>query len=407
MKRSMIRKARTVLLSTATGFCCLSGGMCFGQDPASGGTEIQRRLVEIYAREGKAVPSQRMQSTSPVPQQRALVPDSYPAPIPLIPAGITAPVSGTLPVVTSAKPAPAKPAQFPKTERWPSTDPAPPIPAMTSGPLITPGPSAHPLTSSVEIVGATLEQPSVSHPLAANETTEPVAPKAAVPQHPLAESSFEMPIFAKPAEAEEEKTEAVFSPPIPPHEASDKLEAEWEAPTQTKLATPRADHATISESPFEVAEQSPQPAASETPFEAPRALVKIQPAESRTAQDPIITPANPSEKPAAARVVALKGCCPVTLRNKRVEVPGRAEHQSHWEGAVYHLASAEAKQRFDAHPEHYAPAHAGLDVTLTSHKGQAIPGSLQHAVWYRRQLYLFHDAESLKTFSANPGKYVE
>ena len=403
MKHSMIRRARTVLLSTATGFCCLSGGMSFGQAPASGGTEIQHRFAEMYAREGKAVPGQRMQPqpTSPIAQQRPLATTSSPAPIPLVPAGITAPVSGSWPVVTSAKPAPAKPAQFPKAERWPNTDPAPPIPA------ITPGPSAHPLTTSVKAVAATSEQPSASQPLAANETAEPVASEAAVPQYPLAESSFEMPVFAKPAEAEEETAETVFSPPIPPQETSNELDAELGGLVQPKSATWVADHASVSENPFEVAEQSPQPEASETPFEAPHALVKIQPAESHNVQAPIITPANSSEKPAAARMVGLKGCCPVTLRNKRVEVPGRAEHKSHWEGVVYHLASAEAKQRFDAHPEHYAPAHAGLDVTLTSERGQAIPGTLEHAVWYRRQLYLFHDAESLKTFSANPHKYVK
>jgi YHS domain-containing protein len=90
-----------------------------------------------------------------------------------------------------------------------------------------------------------------------------------------------------------------------------------------------------------------------------------------------------------------------------MEVPGRAEHQCEWQGVVYRLASAEAQARFEANPGHFAPANGGFDVTLAVHQGQEVPGNLEHAVWYRRQLYLFRDAACLKSFKANPAKFVK
>jgi YHS domain-containing protein len=348
-----------------------------------------------------------------------------PAAVPTVPAGITAPVSGPVPVVTSAKPPQANPAAFPKTERWPNTDPAPPVPA------ITPGPSSHPFASQAAN-DAELPHPPVVHPLAESKRAESAEPDSGSPQqHPLASaapasnSAFEMPVFVEPAEAEEpEANETVMTPPIAPQETDDALEAAWQRQVEVELTQP-APHASPS-----IPLAPPAVSESENPFEEltnPTATVRISETPAQAHEPPatpesafpgvMITPAAhssvriaeapPVQKPSAPAVIGLRGCCPVTLRDNRLEVPGRAEHQCEWQGVVYRLASPEAKAKFEAHPEHYAPAQGGFDVTLTSHPGQEVPGSLEHAVWYRRQLYLFRDARSLKAFSANPAKFIK
>lgn len=395
MKRSRFKKAGTVLLTTATGLCWFASGVSFGQDPSSNGSDIQRRLAQMYAREGKAVPGQpTTPKSNPQPPHQRQTQQSNPfAPVP---SGITAPVNGSPPVVNSAKPSPAKPAPFPKTERWPSADPAPPVPA------ITPGPSSHPLLSTSATHESARAQQSTAHPLAESASAPSLELDSGSPSHhPLAspapsDATFEMPVFAEPMEQKTAEN-TVLTPPIAPHETGDDFEAEWQNQVEHELAKPVPE-------PKSVAIPLAPPAASqsENPFEQlPLASGPVVEAQATQVSAP------GTEKVAAPKVVGLRGCCPVTLRDNRMEAPGRSEHQCEWQGVTYRLASAEAKARFEAHPEHYAPAHGGCDVTLTSQQGQQSPGSLEHAIWYRKQLYLFRDASSLKSFTANPAKYVK
>lgn len=430
MKRSILKKAGTVLLTTATGFCWLSSGMSFGQDAASSGSDIQRRMAQMYAREGKSIPGQYV---APKPNPRTQPPRQTthaiaPTHLPTVPSGITAPVNGSLPVVTAARPAEAKLPTFPKMERLPNTDPAPPVPA------ITPGPTAHPLASTTTTGQNPFAHPKASHPLAESEAAPSSALEPDSPhQHPLAatsalpHSTFEMPVSVEPAEENlPEPGETVMTPPIAPNEAYNELEAEWDKQVELELtptthqkpaaSVPMAPPAvSASENPFEqfpteaefvaetgsVAKEASAPAAPSFPG------ITITPAGSHSATT--ATPAAESlpVKKTSSSHVGLGGFCPVTLRDNRIEVPGRAEHQCEWQGVIYNLASAQAKARFESHPEQYAPAHGGFDVTLISHQGHEIPGTLEHAVWYRRHLYLFRDAASLKTFTANPAKFAK
>lgn len=105
---------------------------------------------------------------------------------------------------------------------------------------------------------------------------------------------------------------------------------------------------------------------------------------------------------AARDGVGLKGYCPVALRDERRLADGRAAYVSYYRGKAYYFSSAAAKDRFDASASDYAPASGGEDLTMKTLSGEVIEGSLDHSVWYKGRLYLFHTAENLKTFMAAP-----
>lgn len=428
MKRTFIQKAGTIFLTTATGFCILSGENAFGQTPSGSGNELQRRLTQMYAREGKSIPGQhpQVQPKAPIPQDGTAARTARPVVNPAVPNGITAPVSGPLPLVTSAPKSETQPAPFPKTERWPGAELAPPVPA------ITPGPTVHPLVSTSAPLPP-VEQLSPSHPIASASTELEKDAKAALPEstHPIAsapsvdESSFQMPVAVAPPVTEgAPKSETVLTPPITSFDAAEQSQVELLnepghgdpvatlAPTPAPLAPPAVPHA---ESPFadlpketehSQAALGPE-SAFEAPFPQPGTNFEIPTAGANSASSESAAAKVEASKPVVAKAVALSGFCPVTLRDQRTQVRGSSNYASQWQGANYHFVSADAKQKFDANPERYAPAHKGLDITLTTHEGHDIPGSLEHAVWYQRQLYLFRDGEGLKTFTANPAKFVK
>ena len=105
---------------------------------------------------------------------------------------------------------------------------------------------------------------------------------------------------------------------------------------------------------------------------------------------------------AARDGIGLKGFCPVALRDRRALEDGKAAYISFFHSKAYYFSSAEAKAAFDDHPEGYAPAAQGNDVTLMALTGEVLDGSLDHAVWYKDRLYLFSTDENMKTFMAAP-----
>lgn len=100
-----------------------------------------------------------------------------------------------------------------------------------------------------------------------------------------------------------------------------------------------------------------------------------------------------------------RGFCPVVLRDHRELRDAKSEFSSNCEGTSYHFSSAEAKAKFDAHPEKYAPAKAGQDVILLTSGVDKAVGSLEHAVWYKDRLYLFSTSQSKATFVREPAKF--
>lgn len=108
--------------------------------------------------------------------------------------------------------------------------------------------------------------------------------------------------------------------------------------------------------------------------------------------------------------------CPVSLREERLMLTGRPEFFSDHGGWRYHFATAGAKASFDADPEYYAPAFGGKDIVLARETIQQASaegvgtsermGTLDHAVWFRDELYVFASNQTKVAFKTQPSKYV-
>ncbi len=101
-----------------------------------------------------------------------------------------------------------------------------------------------------------------------------------------------------------------------------------------------------------------------------------------------------------------QGFCPVALHDGRELLDSRPQFVSFYAGRAYELSSADAKVRFDAQPEVYAPVNQGNDVVLTARGETEVEGNLNYAVWYKDRLYMFRSAETLREFDADPARYA-
>jgi YHS domain-containing protein len=103
----------------------------------------------------------------------------------------------------------------------------------------------------------------------------------------------------------------------------------------------------------------------------------------------------------------LKGFCPVALRDDRELLDSQIEYQATFEGKTWFFSSARAKAKFLENPRKFVPVAGGADVVVLAHSRQDVPGTLDHALWFRERLYLFSSAESCQTFLRNPKQYAE
>ena len=72
-----------------------------------------------------------------------------------------------------------------------------------------------------------------------------------------------------------------------------------------------------------------------------------------------------------ASLTGFKGFCPVALREQRDLVDSLAAYHSTYEGKTYFFSSGEAKTKFDAQPELYAPVSGGNDTILLGNTAAA------------------------------------
>jgi YHS domain-containing protein len=128
------------------------------------------------------------------------------------------------------------------------------------------------------------------------------------------------------------------------------------------------------------------------------------------ASDSPITPDDRAAKMARIRerggMKGLKGFCPVTLKEERELKDAQSQFQSSFRGQKFHFAASEAKTRFDAEPERYAPAAYGADVVVLIRDKDVAEGTLEFAAWFKGKLYLFASEDSHDTFVADPAKYA-
>lgn len=103
----------------------------------------------------------------------------------------------------------------------------------------------------------------------------------------------------------------------------------------------------------------------------------------------------------------LKGFCPVVLRDERNLTDAKPLFHSKYKGNMYYFSSAVAKLKFDQQPEKYAPAAGGHDVVINKTNAGQVPGSLDHAVWFRDRLFLFSSQANKAAFVADPSQFIE
>ncbi len=140
-----------------------------------------------------------------------------------------------------------------------------------------------------------------------------------------------------------------------------------------------------------------QPAPS---FQAPAAVVPNNPIASAP-------PAGPSTQvPAIQAPLALDGFCPVTLSEKQQWVPGDRRWGAVHRGRTYLFSGPEEQRRFFVDPDRYSPAVSGNDIILATEQGQAVPGMLEHGVFFGNRIYLFSSEATLERFAKNPNQYA-
>lgn len=101
-------------------------------------------------------------------------------------------------------------------------------------------------------------------------------------------------------------------------------------------------------------------------------------------------------------LTGFKGFCPVMLRDYRELVDASEEFSVIYQGQQYWFSSADARQAFVANPGAYLPAGGGVDPVVYHQSGQSVAGSLDNAVWYHGQLYLFSSEVTKAEFVAAP-----
>lgn len=102
----------------------------------------------------------------------------------------------------------------------------------------------------------------------------------------------------------------------------------------------------------------------------------------------------------------LRGFCPVALRDERRLAPTRPELVTEYQSKTYHFSTAEARDKFIAYPETYAPVAGGMDIIEALRGHDAADGSLDFACWFRHRLHMFSTADNLAAFRAAPRNFA-
>ena len=98
--------------------------------------------------------------------------------------------------------------------------------------------------------------------------------------------------------------------------------------------------------------------------------------------------------------------CLVTLIEENKVVPGKPVYSMEMDSRNYMFSSAEAYRKFRAAPKNYIPAKEGMDVVALRKDRNAVPGSLNFAVYHQHRLYLFASQENAEEFTRHPNHYA-
>lgn len=130
--------------------------------------------------------------------------------------------------------------------------------------------------------------------------------------------------------------------------------------------------------------------------------------QSSTAQNDTST----SDAPTAAKKtdptpIGLKGYSPVALSAHRKWRKGKAEFAATYKGIVYHMATAEEFEDFQADPQRYAPRLLGCDPVLLWETDRAIAGNIRYGAYYDGELFFFSTRENREQFRKAPTRYTQ
>ncbi len=392
------------------------------QPKGAASADVLKELDAMYRRDGREMPSMRVQDA---PYAQSAKPQRKPQPT-------AAPASSLRPAGMVVPPAPgAEPARLPHEMR---SEPAAAPGAMTKmkgffGSMF--GREDHGMTTAANRGGRSSRSAAPSRPSGSKGLFSGFgfgrSQEASLPQQPPVPP--ELPRFTPPASvaavpAAPAAVPASVVPPAPaapPAEltppssdplASARVFDDWgderpAAPARVSIpdtfAEVRGDDGPLA---MAIAEDDFRDAATKVAVSdgTPRRLDADQPAtridrgESRVELDRKL-----AER---SGLGGFQGFCPVALRDRRTLVDARPEFLTVYEGRTYEFSSAEAKARFEASPERYAPAQGGRDVVLAARGETEVEGNLSHAAWFKDRLYLFRTAESLKEFNAQPAKFA-
>ncbi len=120
-----------------------------------------------------------------------------------------------------------------------------------------------------------------------------------------------------------------------------------------------------------------------------------------------LTTLTPPRAAATERIVvdwhtglAIGGYDPVAFYSDRKSVPGKADFELAYAGAVWRFANVANREAFAARPDVYMPSFGGYDPVGVAH-GVAVAGNPSLWLITGGRLFLFYDRVRLETFAAD------
>lgn len=100
------------------------------------------------------------------------------------------------------------------------------------------------------------------------------------------------------------------------------------------------------------------------------------------------------------------GICLVTLAEENRLERGLPQYSTEYQSQRYRFSTEEAMRKFLESPKRYVPAAGGLDVVAVRNDRNAVQGSINFAICYRKQLYLFSTRENAEAFGKDPQTFI-
>ena len=105
--------------------------------------------------------------------------------------------------------------------------------------------------------------------------------------------------------------------------------------------------------------------------------------------------------PVMAQDWAIDGFDAVGFLESGRPIPGRGDISTLWKGKVWHFATEENRNRFEADPRSFAPAFGGLCPVALS-EGRRVAGDPRHFVIIENRLYLVGSNRAVRKLKQAP-----